>query len=80
MSHNDNVPVYEINDSKSNDQIEESITPEKGMWHRYENITKASLNDSGILVGKGHFFLCPPLIGGFLLKTRSFGEICIPIR
>jgi len=66
----DNVPEYEIFES----DIGQPVISEKGMWHEYQNISEASLKHRNIVVGKGHFFLCPPNIGGFLLKTRTFGE------
>jgi len=44
------------------------------MWDDYQNISIASMKGRKIEMGKGHFFLFPPLIGGFLLKSRDFGE------
>lgn len=54
--------------------IGKHASAERGIWHDYQDISETSLKHRSIVVGKGHFFLCPPNISGFLLKTRTFGE------
>jgi len=48
------------------------LQDEAKQWDHYQNISAGSMKDFPTTFDEGHFFLCPPSIGGFLTQRREF--------
>ncbi|KAI9729215.1 MAG: hypothetical protein M1834_007007 [Cirrosporium novae-zelandiae] len=65
------------NDRRFATKTNNPLIEEKGMWDDYKFITAESTESHEAELGKGHFFLCPATIGGFIIRRREFSAMRI---